>query len=45
MRWRITYVTNPDECNLACPMCATHPEVARASRPAGPPPGAWRFGT
>ncbi len=22
--WRVTLVTNPDECNLRCPMCATH---------------------
>jgi MoaA/NifB/PqqE/SkfB family radical SAM enzyme len=36
---RLTVVTNPDECNLACSMCATHaPEarVARGSRPAPP---------
>jgi MoaA/NifB/PqqE/SkfB family radical SAM enzyme len=35
--WRITFVTNPDECNLRCPMCATHSDEARAARPAGPP--------
>jgi len=37
--WRLTVVTNPDECNLACSMCATHaPEarLARGTRP-GPP--------
>jgi MoaA/NifB/PqqE/SkfB family radical SAM enzyme len=36
---RLTVVTNPDECNLACSMCATHaPEarLARAGRPAPP---------
>jgi MoaA/NifB/PqqE/SkfB family radical SAM enzyme len=30
--WRLTLVTNPDDCNLACPMCAFG-----ASRPPGPP--------
>ncbi|HEX9049528.1 MAG TPA: radical SAM protein [Anaeromyxobacter sp.] len=30
--WRVTLVTNPDDCNLACPMCAFG-----ASRPPGPP--------
>jgi MoaA/NifB/PqqE/SkfB family radical SAM enzyme len=35
--WRVTFVTNPDECNLRCPMCATHSEEGRASRRAGPP--------
>ncbi len=37
--WRITFVTNPDDCNLRCPMCAGHSKLARlpgdrrASRP------------
>lgn len=35
--WRITFVTNPDECNLRCPMCATHSDEARDSRPAAFP--------
>jgi MoaA/NifB/PqqE/SkfB family radical SAM enzyme len=35
--WRITFITNPDECNLRCPMCATHSDEGRASRPAAPP--------
>jgi MoaA/NifB/PqqE/SkfB family radical SAM enzyme len=35
--WRVTFLTNPDECNLRCPMCATHSEEARASRSAAPP--------
>jgi MoaA/NifB/PqqE/SkfB family radical SAM enzyme len=35
--WRITFVTNPDECNLRCPMCATHSDEARAIRPAAAP--------
>jgi len=35
--WRITFITNPDECNLRCPMCASHSDEARASRPAAPP--------
>lgn len=35
--WRVTLVTNPDECNLRCPMCATHSDEARAVRPPGPP--------
>ncbi len=30
--WRLTLVTNPDDCNLACPMC----ECGAAPRP-GPP--------
>src|SRR5690606_2426815 len=30
--WRLTLVTNPDECNLACDMC----ECGAAARP-GPP--------
>ena len=30
--WRLTLVTNPDDCNLACPMC----ECGAARRP-GPP--------
>ncbi len=30
--WRLTLVTNPDDCNLACPMCAFG-----APRPPGPP--------
>ncbi len=33
--WRITFVTSPDECNLACPMCREH--SPHAARPAGPP--------
>ena len=37
MPWRVTFVTNPDECNLRCPMCATHSDEARTTRPAGPP--------
>jgi organic radical activating enzyme len=32
--WRVTFVTNPDECNLRCPMCATH---GRGASPARPP--------
>ncbi len=32
---RITFVTNPDECNLACPMCREHSPLA--PRPARPP--------
>ena len=35
--WRVTFVTNPDECNLRCPMCLTHGDEGRAARPAGPP--------
>ncbi|HET8733963.1 MAG TPA: radical SAM protein [Anaeromyxobacteraceae bacterium] len=35
--WRVTFVGNPDECNLRCPMCATHSDEARAARPPGPP--------
>ncbi len=30
--WRLTLVTNPDDCNLACPMCAFG-----EARPPGPP--------
>ena len=36
--WRITFVTNPDECNLRCPMCSTHSDEARVSRPAASTP-------
>jgi MoaA/NifB/PqqE/SkfB family radical SAM enzyme len=32
--WRVTFVTNPDDCNLRCPMCATH---GRGASPARPP--------
>lgn len=36
--WRLTVVTSPDECNLACTMCATHaPEVRAAGRVPFPP--------
>jgi MoaA/NifB/PqqE/SkfB family radical SAM enzyme len=35
--WRVTFLTNPDECNLRCPMCATHSEEARASSVVTPP--------
>jgi hypothetical protein len=35
--WRVTFVTNPDECNLRCPMCSTHSDEARARRSPGPP--------
>jgi MoaA/NifB/PqqE/SkfB family radical SAM enzyme len=31
--WRVTFVTNPDECNLRCPMCATHGDGASPVRP------------
>ncbi len=27
--WRITFVTNPDDCNLHCIMCDGHSELAR----------------
>ncbi|MCX5731745.1 MAG: radical SAM protein, partial [Deltaproteobacteria bacterium] len=36
--WRITFVTNPDECNLRCPMCSAHSDEARVSRPAASTP-------
>lgn len=37
--WRITFVTNPDDCNLRCPMCAGHSDLARlrGDRRASPP--------
>ncbi len=35
--WRVTFVTNPDECNLRCPMCLTHSEEGRAFLPHGEP--------
>jgi MoaA/NifB/PqqE/SkfB family radical SAM enzyme len=33
----VTFATNPDECNLRCPMCATHSDEARSARAPGPP--------
>jgi MoaA/NifB/PqqE/SkfB family radical SAM enzyme len=36
---RITFVTNPDDCNLACRMCREHSPLA--SRRA--PPASWRL--
>jgi MoaA/NifB/PqqE/SkfB family radical SAM enzyme len=35
--WRVTFVTNPDECNQRCPMCANHTAEARAVPREGPP--------
>ncbi len=37
--WRITFVTNPDDCNLRCPFCRTHSPLARQHGrfPARPP--------
>lgn len=35
--WRVTFVTNPDACNLACVMCAGHGPFA-PPRPAGVAP-------
>jgi MoaA/NifB/PqqE/SkfB family radical SAM enzyme len=36
--WRITLVTNPDDCTLHCIMCDGHSDLARLARPrAGPP--------
>jgi MoaA/NifB/PqqE/SkfB family radical SAM enzyme len=28
--WRVTFVTNPDDCNLACVMCREHSPLAAA---------------
>src|SRR5512146_770089 len=33
---RLTVVTNPDECNLACPMCREHSRHAVRPPPAPP---------
>ncbi len=27
--WRVTFLTNPDDCNLHCVMCDGHSELAR----------------
>lgn len=37
--WRVTFVTNPDDCNLHCLMCDGHSDLARlaAGPRAGPP--------
>ena len=37
--WRVTFVTNPDDCNLRCFMCEGHSGLARADAPR---PGAPR---
>ncbi len=34
--WRVTFVTNPDDCNLRCLMCGGHSDLARLA--AGPRP-------
>jgi MoaA/NifB/PqqE/SkfB family radical SAM enzyme len=34
---RITFVTNPDDCNLACAMCREHSPLAPRRGPDGPP--------
>ena len=42
--WRITFDTNPDDCNLHCIMCEEHSDYSRSRRPDGWKPRRMDYG-